>query len=222
MRFRPITRVPSVCFVTISRIRISFFVSERRKNWSKVLHDSTSRPCAPWRANIIALFTSIAWSWLKPWTSTYIISSSFCFFGNEKFHREVGFLCNGNTFPCLSLFLCTCPHCSDVRQPICCWLVEFANSEIYQMDLRHCFIMRSGSRRPPSHDLVKTFGTDDTKAMVKFDFRIAFNAVSRDCIFEAVKNHFPALSPCVTRGRLFFLLGTLPCTVDVVSSKRTH
>jgi hypothetical protein len=43
------------------------------------------------------------------------------------------------------------------------------------------------------NDLVKTFGTDDTKAMVKIDFRNAFNAVSRDCIFEAAKNHFPAL-----------------------------
>ncbi len=41
------------------------------------------------------------------------------------------------------------------------------------------------------------FGSDDTKAMVKIDFRNAFNAVSRDCIFEAVKNHFPALLPWV-------------------------
>ncbi len=46
-------------------------------------------------------------------------------------------------------------------------------------------------------DLVTTFGSDDTKAMVKIDFRNAFNAVSWDCIFEAVKNHFPALLPWV-------------------------
>jgi hypothetical protein len=58
--------------------------------------------------------------------------------------------------------------------------------------------------------LVKTFGTDDTKAMLKIDFRHAFNAVSLDCIFEAVKNHFPALLPWVhfcSSGSPFLFVG---------------
>ncbi len=72
------------------------------------------------------------------------------------------------------------------------------------------------------NDLVTTFGSDDTKAMVKIDFRNAFNAVSRDCIFEPVKNHFPALLPwvhCCYSGSPFLFAGD---TVDVVSSKGTH
>jgi hypothetical protein len=63
-----------------------------------------------------------------------------------------------------------------------------------------------------------------TKAMVKIDFRNALHAVSRDCIFEAVKNHFPALLPWVHfwySVSPFLFAGTLPCPVDVLFSKRT-
>ncbi len=44
---------------------------------------------------------------------------------------------------------------------------------------------------------IRTISYITTKAMVKIDFRNAFNAVSRDCIFDAVKNHFAALLPWV-------------------------
>jgi hypothetical protein len=58
--------------------------------------------------------------------------------------------------------------------------------------------------------LVKTFGTDDTKAMVKIDFRNAFNAVSLLKQSKITFLLFCLGSIFVHWGRLFFLPGTLP------------
>jgi hypothetical protein len=70
--------------------------------------------------------------------------------------------------------------------------------------------------------MMKTIGSDDTKAIVKIDFRNASRGIAFLKQSKITFLLFCLGSIFVIRGRLFVLLGTLPCTVDVVSSKGTH